>query len=330
LTERNKYNRLSSWILSVIRDVTIIAVVLSLFMVVISVMVESSPLDALESLLPGKTETYVFANGESGSSTGCTDCDFPDEEEAKTAGSSLQYTAETASDNSTGKKFQIYLNRHIFSGKQPTCDMEVCPNYHVEVYSFTPKFNPHECEIWPELKGTFIPDIDGKCTLDIPPDKYTLLIRYEFLSFPAERMKIVCHVDTINEPSPKGILVGPHVWDSGIPIPNIVPAVSPATGQAGTTYTSPVIFNVYFNDTVTGFGDSTSDVSLEGTASPTGIEITSMGNDNYRVEISGMFTSGTLGIKIPAGVCKDKLVLLNIESASSAIIDYQVSKSESQ
>src|SRR6185503_83799 len=78
--------------------------------------------------------------------------------------------------------------------------------------------------------------------------------------------------------------------------------VSPATGQANPTGTSPINFTVTFNEAVTGFGIT--DVTLGGTAGANSVVVTGSGT-TYNVAVSGMTQSGTVTVSIPAGAAQD-------------------------
>lgn len=75
--------------------------------------------------------------------------------------------------------------------------------------------------------------------------------------------------------------------------------VNQATGQAGSTSTTPVNFTVEFSESVTGF--ATGDVTLSGTAGATTAVVTGSGT-TYNVAASGMTQAGTVVVTIGAGV----------------------------
>jgi hypothetical protein len=78
--------------------------------------------------------------------------------------------------------------------------------------------------------------------------------------------------------------------------------INQAVGQADPTTTSPVNFAVGFSEAVTDF--ATGDVTLGGTAGATIATVTGSGT-TYNVAVSGMTTSGTVIITIPAGAATD-------------------------
>jgi hypothetical protein len=76
----------------------------------------------------------------------------------------------------------------------------------------------------------------------------------------------------------------------------ISPVSSPATGE-------PVLFNVTFNEDVTGFDSS--DVVLGGTANPTTAVVTPMDGQHYTISVTGMNSPGTVTVSIPDGAAQD-------------------------
>ena len=90
--------------------------------------------------------------------------------------------------------------------------------------------------------------------------------------------------------------------------------VNQAVGQADPTVTSPVLFTVTFSELVSGF--SLGDLSLGGSAGATSTAISGTG-PTYTVAVSGMTTSGTVTLAIPAGVLTDAAGNPNQASTSS-------------
>ena len=80
--------------------------------------------------------------------------------------------------------------------------------------------------------------------------------------------------------------------------------VNQASGQADPTGTSPINFTVVFSSAVTGFTGT--DVSFAGsTAGGTLVATVSGSGTTYNVAVTGMTTSGTVVVSIPAGVAAD-------------------------
>ena len=80
--------------------------------------------------------------------------------------------------------------------------------------------------------------------------------------------------------------------------------INQAAGQADPTSASPISFDVVFSEAVSGFGDSSSDVSLGGTAGAMTAIVTG-GPLTYNVAVSGMTGSGTVIASIPAAAAQD-------------------------
>lgn len=80
--------------------------------------------------------------------------------------------------------------------------------------------------------------------------------------------------------------------------------INQAAGQPDPTSSSPVNFTLIFSESVTGFGDRSSDVMLSGTAGATGAISTGSGT-TYNIAVSGMMQSGTVVVDIPAGAAQD-------------------------
>jgi hypothetical protein len=78
--------------------------------------------------------------------------------------------------------------------------------------------------------------------------------------------------------------------------------VDKAQLQADPTSSSPIVFDVEFNEQVVGF--DASDVTFGGTALPTGITVSGVG-PAYEVKVTGMSVAGDVTISIPAAVVTD-------------------------
>ncbi len=95
------------------------------------------------------------------------------------------------------------------------------------------------------------------------------------------------------------------------PVPTVT--INQAVGQADPTGTSPILFDVVFSETVTGF--ATGDVSLSGTAGATTATVSGAGT-TYSVSVSGMTVNGTVIAAINAGVATDSFGQANLASTS--------------
>ena len=95
------------------------------------------------------------------------------------------------------------------------------------------------------------------------------------------------------------------------PVPTVT--INQAVGQVDPTGTSPILFDVVFSETVTGF--VTGDVSLSGTAGATTATVSGAGT-TYSVSVSGMTANGTVIAAINAGVATDSFGQANLASTS--------------
>ena len=94
--------------------------------------------------------------------------------------------------------------------------------------------------------------------------------------------------------------------------------INRASGQADPTTDSTIHFTAVFDEPVTGFDDS--DVDLSGTAGATTAAVTEQApNDGttYDVAVSGMTTSGTVIVSIPANAAQDAAQNGNSASTST-------------
>ncbi len=97
-----------------------------------------------------------------------------------------------------------------------------------------------------------------------------------------------------------------NVWTfTSVDIQGPSVTVSRASSQAAITNAGPIRFTVAFSEPIMSFPASV--VSIEGTAGATTATITTngTGSTNYTVHVTGMTTSGTVKISIPAGVVFD-------------------------
>jgi hypothetical protein len=100
--------------------------------------------------------------------------------------------------------------------------------------------------------------------------------------------------------------------------PSVV--INQAVGQADPTNSSPINFTVVFDEPVSGFGDSSADVTLTGTAGATTAvvsEIAPLDGTTYDVAVTGMTTDGTVIATVPAGAASDSLGAPNTASSST-------------
>ncbi|MDH7601929.1 MAG: Ig-like domain-containing protein, partial [Armatimonadota bacterium] len=90
--------------------------------------------------------------------------------------------------------------------------------------------------------------------------------------------------------------------------------VNQSEGQADPTKDSPIYFTVVFSRAVKDF--AAEDVSVSGTAGGTKkVKVTGSGT-TYTVAVSGMTSSGTVIVEVPAGVAHDAAGNANVESTS--------------
>ncbi|MFN8255010.1 MAG: Ig-like domain-containing protein [Bacteroidales bacterium] len=99
--------------------------------------------------------------------------------------------------------------------------------------------------------------------------------------------------------------------------------ISPAVGQADTTNQVPLVFEVVFNRSVTGF--SFDDITWTGTALVTSGIITGTGA-HYTVNVNAIGNDGTLSASLPYGVVNDALGVGNQPSGESVPVVYDVTK----
>jgi hypothetical protein len=106
------------------------------------------------------------------------------------------------------------------------------------------------------------------------------------------------------------------------------PAVTVPATQPPFTNTMPVDFIVTFDEPVTGFGDSPSDVSFAGSTAPGNLVpvVTQLDADGkvYDVAVVGMEGSGAVVVSVPANVCVDKDGPNPNLASSSASVFYDV------
>ncbi len=96
-----------------------------------------------------------------------------------------------------------------------------------------------------------------------------------------------------------------------------------ASGQANPTTTSPIVFNVSFDEAVTGF--TSSGVTLGGTAGGTlvaTVKASDSTGENYTVSVSGMANSGTVTAMVNAAAAQDTSVGNNNTASNTASVNF--------
>ena len=90
--------------------------------------------------------------------------------------------------------------------------------------------------------------------------------------------------------------------------------VNQAVGQADPTNALPIVFDVVFNEPVTGFNET--DVMMGGTAAGATLEVNGSG-DTYTIDVTDVTGDGTLVSSVGAGVCQDAAGNPNLASTST-------------
>ena len=100
------------------------------------------------------------------------------------------------------------------------------------------------------------------------------------------------------------------------PVDSTPPSVTinQGSGQADPTSTEPIVFDVVFSETVTGFDGA--DVTLGGTAGATTANVSGSGT-TYTVSVTGMTTDGTVTASVNAGGAIDGAANPNTASTST-------------
>jgi hypothetical protein len=93
--------------------------------------------------------------------------------------------------------------------------------------------------------------------------------------------------------------------------------VNQATTQSDPTNGTTINFTVVFSESVTGFGDVASDVTIGGTATGNLTATVTGSGTTYNIAVRGMTSSGTVTVTIGAGVAKDADNFLNEASTST-------------
>ncbi|HVK08983.1 MAG TPA: Calx-beta domain-containing protein, partial [Gemmataceae bacterium] len=91
--------------------------------------------------------------------------------------------------------------------------------------------------------------------------------------------------------------------------------VTPGPGQDDPTNNATILFTVTFDSPVTGFDNPATDVVLSGTAGAATAVITPVSGSVYTVAVSGMTSSGTVILTIPADAAVDQVGAGNLASA---------------
>jgi hypothetical protein len=94
--------------------------------------------------------------------------------------------------------------------------------------------------------------------------------------------------------------------------------INQAPSQADPTNGSSIVFDVVFSESVTGFGDSASDVDLSASTAggPLSAAVSGSGA-NYTVTVTGMSSSGQVIASIPAGAAQNASLIANYASTST-------------
>ena len=79
-------------------------------------------------------------------------------------------------------------------------------------------------------------------------------------------------------------------------------SITPAAGQSNPTSAGPVRFRVSFSEPVFGF--DAADVTIGGTAFPSGYTVTGSGSE-YEIAVTGMTATGTVTVTVAAGAATD-------------------------
>ena len=100
------------------------------------------------------------------------------------------------------------------------------------------------------------------------------------------------------------------------PVDSTPPSVTinQGSGQADPTATAPIVFDVVFSETVTGFDGA--DITLGGTAGATTANVSGSGT-TYTVSVTGMTTDGTVTASVNAGGAIDGAANPNTASTST-------------
>jgi uncharacterized repeat protein (TIGR01451 family) len=158
--------------------------------------------------------------------------------------------------------------------------------------------------------------VSFECKLDMgsfaactSPRNYTMLSNGSH-TFEVRAIDNIGNVD----PSPAS-----YAWTVDTVSPSVT--INQAAGQSDPANGMGISirFTAVFNEPVTGFGNSLSDVTLSGTAGATSFTVTEIGPMNgttYNVSLSGMTMAGTVTADIPAGAAQDAAINPNTASTS--------------
>jgi hypothetical protein len=92
--------------------------------------------------------------------------------------------------------------------------------------------------------------------------------------------------------------------------------VEQAAGQADPTGSLPILFDVTFDEDVTGFDDPASDVVMGGAASGVTFGINPISASVYQIVVTAVVTDGTIVPSVPAGAAQNAAMLDNRASTS--------------
>jgi hypothetical protein len=105
--------------------------------------------------------------------------------------------------------------------------------------------------------------------------------------------------------------------------PDVTPptvTINKAAGQSDPTSVSPIVFDVVFSETVTGFVSA--DISMVGsTAGGTLVPVVAGSGGTYTITVTGMTTAGNVVVNFSAGAASD---LASNPSVAPTIIDNTV------
>jgi hypothetical protein len=111
-------------------------------------------------------------------------------------------------------------------------------------------------------------------------------------------------IDAASNPSTASTAIdGTVAWAQSVDTTPPDVTVDQAAGQSDPTSTSPIVYTATFSEPVSGF--TAADVSIGGTAGGALAAIVTGGPTAYTVSVSGMTTTGTVTVSVPAGAAID-------------------------
>jgi subtilisin-like proprotein convertase family protein len=167
-------------------------------------------------------------------------------------------------------------------------------------------------------------------TITVKPTNYNELTADTFPA-PAPAPSAATTLSTFNTTNPNGTW-SLYVNDDGAPDSGSIAGgwclnftfdttpptvtINQAGGQVDPASAAPVNYTVVFSEPVTGF-DNNNDVSIAGTAGGTKTALVTGSGTTYNVAVSGMTTSGTVIVTVPAGRAADASGNVNTASTST-------------